>query len=89
MIALGAEVTVTGPKGERTIPIDKFFTGIFATALAPDEILTEIRIPIAAGAKRRRLREAGAQGRRLCNGGRGRAGDARRGRHASSAPGSR
>jgi carbon-monoxide dehydrogenase medium subunit len=46
MIALGAEVTVTGPKGERTITIDEFFTGIFATALAADEILTEIRIPI-------------------------------------------
>jgi carbon-monoxide dehydrogenase medium subunit len=45
MIALGAEVTVAGHKGQRTIPIDKFFTGIFATALAPDEILTEIRIP--------------------------------------------
>jgi carbon-monoxide dehydrogenase medium subunit len=45
MIALGAEVTVTGPKGERTIPIDTLFTGIFSTSLAPDEILTEIRIP--------------------------------------------
>ena len=46
MLALGAEVVATGPKGERTIPIDKFFTGLFTTALAPDEILTEIRIPI-------------------------------------------
>lgn len=45
MIALGAEVAAIGPKGERTIPIDRFFTGIFTTALAPDEILTEIRIP--------------------------------------------
>jgi aerobic carbon-monoxide dehydrogenase medium subunit len=45
MIALGAEVTATGPKGERTIPIDKLFTGTFSTALAPDEILTEIRVP--------------------------------------------
>jgi carbon-monoxide dehydrogenase medium subunit len=46
MLALGAEVVATGPKGERTIAIDKFFTGIFSTVLAPDEILTEIRIPI-------------------------------------------
>jgi carbon-monoxide dehydrogenase medium subunit len=45
MLALGAEVVATGPKGARTIPIAQFFTGIFATALAPDEILTEIRIP--------------------------------------------
>ena len=45
MLALGATVVATGPRGERTIPIDKFFTGLFSTALAPDEILTEIRIP--------------------------------------------
>jgi carbon-monoxide dehydrogenase medium subunit len=45
MLALGAEVVATGAKGARTIPIAQFFTGIFATALAPDEILTEIRIP--------------------------------------------
>jgi len=46
MLALGASVVATGPRGERMIPIDKFFTGLFSTALAPDEILTEIRIPI-------------------------------------------
>jgi aerobic carbon-monoxide dehydrogenase medium subunit len=46
MLALGAEVTATGPKGARTIPIEQFFTGIFSTALAPDDILTEIRVPI-------------------------------------------
>jgi len=45
MIALGAEVVVVGPKGERKIPVSKLFVGIFTTALAPDEILTEIRIP--------------------------------------------
>jgi carbon-monoxide dehydrogenase medium subunit len=46
MLALGAEVVATGPGGERTIPIAEFFTGIFSTALAADEILTEIRIPV-------------------------------------------
>src|SRR6516225_3008571 len=46
MLAYGAEVVATGPKGARTIPIDRFFTGLFSTALAPDEILTEIRIPV-------------------------------------------
>jgi carbon-monoxide dehydrogenase medium subunit len=45
MLALGAEVTATGARGQRTIPIDQFFTGLFSTALAADEILTEIRIP--------------------------------------------
>ena len=46
MLALAAEVVATGPTGERRIPITSFFTGFFATALDPDEILTEIRIPI-------------------------------------------
>jgi carbon-monoxide dehydrogenase medium subunit len=45
MLALGAEVVATGPKGARTIPVAKFFTGLFTTALAPNEVLTEIRIP--------------------------------------------
>lgn len=46
MLALEAEVVLTGPKGERKIPISGFFTGLFATARDPDEILTEVRIPI-------------------------------------------
>ncbi len=46
MLALGATVVATGPKGERTIPIEAFFTGLFETALGRDEILTEIRIPV-------------------------------------------
>lgn len=45
MLALGASVVVRGPKGERTIPVDQFFKGLFTTALAANEILTEIRIP--------------------------------------------
>lgn len=46
MLALGAEVVAVGLKGERQIPIESFFTGPFATALTPDEILVEIRVPI-------------------------------------------
>ena len=46
MLALEAEVVARGPGGERTIPITAFFTGLFATALAPAEILIEIRIPV-------------------------------------------
>jgi len=45
MLALGAEVVLTGPKGARTVPIAQFFTGLFTTALQPTEVLTEIRIP--------------------------------------------
>lgn len=46
MLALRAEIVATGPDGERTIPVDDFFTGLFQTALGPAEILTEIRIPL-------------------------------------------
>ncbi len=47
MLAYGAQVAATGPKGARTIGISDFFRGAFETALAPGEILTEIRIPKA------------------------------------------
>ncbi len=46
MLALGSEVVATGPKGTRKIPITEFFTDVFTTSLRPDEILTEIRIPM-------------------------------------------
>ena len=45
MLALGAEVVATGPKGARTIPVAQLFTGLFTTALQPTEVLTEIRVP--------------------------------------------
>src|SRR5882762_6765841 len=45
MLALRASVVVQGPKGERVIPIDELFVDTFTTSLAPDEILTQIRIP--------------------------------------------
>jgi carbon-monoxide dehydrogenase medium subunit len=46
MLALDAEVVATGSQGERVIPVAEFFLSVFTTALAHDEILTEIRIPI-------------------------------------------
>jgi carbon-monoxide dehydrogenase medium subunit len=49
VIALGAELVAEGPKGKRTIKVDDFFKGLLTTALAEDEILTEIRVP-ACGA---------------------------------------
>jgi aerobic carbon-monoxide dehydrogenase medium subunit len=44
-LALGAELTATGPAGTRSIPAADFLQGPFTTALEPDEILTEIRLP--------------------------------------------
>jgi len=50
VLALGADVVARGPNGDRTIAIDDFFLGFLTTALEPDEILTEIRVPaLAAG----------------------------------------
>ena len=46
MLALGAEVVATGPKGAAHDPRREFFKGLFTTALEPNEILTEIRIPV-------------------------------------------
>jgi carbon-monoxide dehydrogenase medium subunit len=46
MLAIGAEVVANGANGERAIPIAEFFTGLFATALDANEILTEIRVPM-------------------------------------------
>jgi len=47
MLAYGAEVVVVGPGGERVVPIDSFFVGLYESALAANEILTEVRIPTA------------------------------------------
>jgi aerobic carbon-monoxide dehydrogenase medium subunit len=45
MMALEAEMTVKGPAGSRSVRAEQFFTGVFTTALEPDELLTEIRVP--------------------------------------------
>ncbi|MBI2754633.1 MAG: xanthine dehydrogenase family protein subunit M [Betaproteobacteria bacterium] len=46
MLALGATLVARGPKGERSIAANQFYKALYTTALAPDEILTQIRIPI-------------------------------------------
>jgi len=51
-LALGATIVATGKNGERRIPIEKYFKGLFETALEHNEVLTAIEIPVpAAGAK--------------------------------------
>ena len=45
MLAYRATVVAEGPAGQRTIPIDDFFVDTFVTALAPDEVLVEVRLP--------------------------------------------
>jgi aerobic carbon-monoxide dehydrogenase medium subunit len=50
MLALSAQFVARSTRGERTIDAADFFQGPFTTTLAPDEVLTEIRIPVAARA---------------------------------------
>jgi aerobic carbon-monoxide dehydrogenase medium subunit len=45
MLALDAELVVRGPQAERVIPAGEFFTGPFQTALTPEEMLVEVRVP--------------------------------------------
>jgi carbon-monoxide dehydrogenase medium subunit len=45
LLALGAEIVARSVRGERAIPATSFFHGAFHTALEPDELITEIRIP--------------------------------------------
>ncbi len=44
--ALEGEVRVSGPRGERTIAADELFLNVMTTSLAPDEMLTEVRLPV-------------------------------------------
>jgi len=45
LLALGASVSVAGPDGLRTVPVSELFTGVKRTCLAPEEIVTDVRIP--------------------------------------------
>jgi aerobic carbon-monoxide dehydrogenase medium subunit len=50
LLALRGTLVARGPGGEREIPADEMFTGFLETALAPDEVLTEIRVPAVGDA---------------------------------------
>ena len=55
LLALGAEVDLLGPAGERSLPLSAFYVadGAANTVLAPDEILVRCRVPLThAGAQR-------------------------------------
>lgn len=51
VLALGGTLVARGPSGEREIPAADFFTGFFESALAADELLTEVRVPKTPGAR--------------------------------------
>jgi aerobic carbon-monoxide dehydrogenase medium subunit len=45
LVALGAELTIEGADGERTVPAGEFFEAPFTTAVRPGEVLTSVRVP--------------------------------------------
>src|ERR1044072_6298481 len=45
LVALGAAFTITGADGERAVPADDFFLGVYMTAAGPGELLTQITVP--------------------------------------------
>lgn len=58
ILALEAELKAVGPSGARWIKADDFFITLFTTALAPDEVLTEIRVPALDGERSAYLKAA-------------------------------
>ena len=48
ILALEAEIDLAGPRGKRTVKAGAFFVDLLQTAIAPDEILVEIRVPATA-----------------------------------------
>jgi len=44
LLALDAEITVVGPNGERSVAASELFVGFLETAIAPDDVVTEIRV---------------------------------------------
>jgi carbon-monoxide dehydrogenase medium subunit len=51
LIALGASITVAGPKGERKLAVEDLFAGYYETMLAKDELIAELHVP-SQGAKK-------------------------------------
>jgi CO/xanthine dehydrogenase FAD-binding subunit len=49
LLATDAEIVVGGARGERTIPVTEFWVAYRKTALAPDELVLRVRIPLPAG----------------------------------------
>lgn len=70
LMALGAQLVIAGPEGERLLPIEDFLVDYFQTALEPNEILTHVLVPAlpddAIGSYTRFLRTA-AEHRPLIN----------------------
>src|SRR6476661_6644556 len=45
LVAIGATMTIVGSEGERSVPAEDFFLGVYMTAAGPGELLTKISVP--------------------------------------------
>jgi carbon-monoxide dehydrogenase medium subunit len=52
LLALDGEVVIASRSGKRTVKADDFFTDLYETAVAPDELLVAVRVPAASSASR-------------------------------------
>ena len=60
LLALGATIVVGGPRGERMVAADDFWVAYRRTALAPDELILSVRMPLAGG-RETRFRKVGTR----------------------------
>jgi carbon-monoxide dehydrogenase medium subunit len=50
LVALGATFTIRSQDGERTVPAEEFFLGVYMTAVGDGELLTKVNVPPSSGA---------------------------------------
>ena len=58
ILALDAEIKISGPNGERWVKCDDFFLGLLMSVLEPDEIVTAIKVPLTGNDKTAYLKAA-------------------------------
>ena len=58
ILALDAEIKVTGPSGERWVKCDDFFLGLLMSVLEPDELVTAVKVPVTGKDKTAYLKAA-------------------------------
>lgn len=59
LVALGASVVLASGRGQRELPLSEFHTGVRRTAMAPDELILEIRVPVMRPGERGRFLKLG------------------------------
>src|SRR6185312_6633421 len=49
LMALGATLTIAGPAGERSLPVEELFSGYYETVLAKNELIASVQVPAQHG----------------------------------------